>query len=99
MEKIDSDKIHVQSNICIHICVYVFSIRAVPTSLSISSLFLNKEILLWEQLVSTLDLMKSDGRHKASSDCKILHKKTSLEQQSYVTVRLGTMILIGQITK
>lgn len=59
VEKIDSDgKTHASLNICMHVCVYVFSIR-VPTSVSMFllhcllavSLFLNKEILLWEYSV------------------------------------------------
>lgn len=44
VEKIDSDgKTHASLNIRMHVCVYVFSIRDVPTSLSISSQFIFKE--------------------------------------------------------
>lgn len=40
VEKMNFDsKLHVQMNICIHICLSVFSIRDVPASLSISSHF------------------------------------------------------------
>lgn len=43
VEKIDSDgKTHASLNICMHVCVYVFSIRDVPASSFISSQFIFK---------------------------------------------------------
>lgn len=43
VETMDSDgKTHASLNICMHVCVYVFGIRDVPTSLSISSPFIFK---------------------------------------------------------
>lgn len=43
VEKMDSDgKAHASLNICMHVCVYVFSIRDVPISLFISSRFIFK---------------------------------------------------------
>lgn len=43
VETMDSDgKTHASLNRCMHVCVYVFGIRDVPTSLSISSQFIFK---------------------------------------------------------
>lgn len=76
VEKMNSDgKLHVQINICIHVCLCVFSIRDMPASLSISSHFIFKwwDSPLGVQLLSTPDLTKSDSKHEASSDCMTLY--------------------------